>query len=89
MVGPPIKTMGATPMFDFIVLGALTCIVIILVGGLVFTITLLIYRINLLESDNDMLVKDVKHAHQQIETLREKLKHARQHTNQITTVDGD
>lgn len=64
-------------MFNFIVLGVLTCIVILMVGGLVFTITILIYRINLLESDNDMLVKDKHHAHQQIETLREKLKRER------------
>ncbi|MNV74029.1 hypothetical protein D3C71_1672140 [compost metagenome] len=64
-------------MFDFIVLGVLTCIVILMVGGLVFTITILIYRINLLESENEMLVKDRIHAHQQIETLRNKLKRER------------
>lgn len=76
MVGPQTKPWGRI-MFDFIVLGVLACIVILMVGGLVFTITILIYRINLLESDNDMLAKDNIHARHQIETLRDKLKRER------------
>lgn len=65
--------MNAVMTFDFIILATLVCVVICLVIGLTYAITVLVWKINMLEETNDSLRKDKFVADNNIAHLRKKL----------------
>lgn len=64
-------------VLDFIVLGVIAVIGIVVVAGLVFAINVLVWRVNHLESETESLKKDVVFARAQVDSLRLKLSEAR------------
>lgn len=59
--------------FDFIILIALVCVVTVLIAGLTYAITVLVWKINLLQETNDSLRKDLFVADNTVTHLRKKL----------------
>lgn len=64
-------------VLDFIVLGVIAVIGIVVVAGLVFAINVLVWKVNHLESEAESLKKDVVFARAQVDSLRLKLSEAR------------
>lgn len=64
-------------VLDFIVLGVIAVIGIVVVAGLVFAINVLVWKVNHLESEAESLKKDVVYARAQVDSLRLKLSEAR------------